>query len=172
MKKKKIVALLAAIAAVLGFGFASGTAMAADDYGAVGTISGTTVSFDFTGFTPGETVTITYDDTYVESVTVTPVAMKSVPATAGPTGGVHVTYTLKPGTPAGTTISATAVGETSKLQLSTSVVVPATGEGTPSGNQDQVAQTGAAIMPYVVAAVLLIAAGIAVFAARKSSARR
>ena len=44
--KKKIMAMLAVIAAVLGFGFATNTAMA-DDYGATVTYSGTTATVTF-----------------------------------------------------------------------------------------------------------------------------
>ena len=44
--KKKIVAILATIAAVFGFGFAANTAMA---YGATGTVSGNVATFTFTG---------------------------------------------------------------------------------------------------------------------------
>lgn len=168
--KKKIVALLAAIAAVFGFGFASSTAMA-DPYGSTGTISGTTVSFDLMGFTPGEKVIVSYDDTYVESVQVTSIAMRTVEAEAGKTGGVHVTYTLKAGTPAGTVITATGVGQDSKVEATASVTVEtAVGEGT-TATGNQVAQTGASVAPYAVAVVLLAAAGCAVFAARKAGAR-
>ncbi len=168
--KKKIVALLAAIAAVLGFGFATSTAMA-DPYGSTGTVSGTTVSFDLKGFNPGEVVIVSYDDTYVESAQVTPIDMRTIEAKAGETGGVHVTYTLKAGTPAGTVITATGVGKDSKVKATASVTVEtAVGEGTPAAG-DQVAQTGASVAPYAVAVVLLAAAGCAVFAARKAGAR-
>ena len=44
--KKKIMAVLATIAAVLGFGFATNTAMA-DDYGATVTYGGTTATVTF-----------------------------------------------------------------------------------------------------------------------------
>lgn len=50
-----------------------------------------------------------------------------------------------------------------------SVTVAATGEGTAKKNET--ASTGAAIAPYVVAVVLLAAAGISLVAVRKSSAR-
>ena len=52
---------------------------------------------------------------------------------------------------------------------SASVTVAATGEGTAKKNET--ASTGAAIAPYVVAVVLLAAAGISLVAVRKSSAR-
>lgn len=49
------------------------------------------------------------------------------------------------------------------------MTVAATGEGTAKKNET--ASTGAAIAPYVVAVVLLAAAGISLVAVRKSSAR-
>ena len=49
------------------------------------------------------------------------------------------------------------------------MTVAATGEGTAKKNET--APTGAAIAPYVVAVVLLAAAGISLVAVRKSSAR-
>lgn len=166
--KKKIVALLAAIAAVLGFGFATSTAMA-DEYGSTGNVNGAVVSFTLKGFEPGETVDITYDDTYVAEAKVTPIAMIS--GKAGATGGVQVDYTLKAGTPAGTVITAKGVGRTSGHEATASVTVEtAVGEGTPAAG-NKVPQTGASVAPYAVAVVLLAAAGCAVFAARKAGAR-
>ena len=64
--KKKIVAILATIAAVFGFGFAANTAMA---YGATGTVSGNVATFTFTGLTPGQRYVVSYNDTTVENVT-------------------------------------------------------------------------------------------------------
>lgn len=165
--KKKIVALLAAIAAVLGFGFASGTAMA-EPYGQIGAVEGNTVTASFTGLTPNGPVTVTADDNFVSDI----VQVISKQFYADAQGNLSVKLILKDGVAPGTLISVTATDETTKESTTVTSTVPATGEGTPSGNQGQVPQTGAAIMPYVVAAVLLIAAGIAVFAARKSSARR
>lgn len=174
--KKKIVALLAAIAAVLGFGFATGTAMA-DDYSSTGTIQNNVVAFELGGFTPGETVVVTYDDTYVASAEVITIANKTATGTAGTTGKVQVNYTLKAGTPAGTVITATGVGQTSGVTATASVTVQANNApaGTPSGNagtaQGGMPTTGASVAPYAVAVVLLAAAGCAVFAARKAGAR-
>lgn len=167
--KKKIVALLAAIAAVLGFGFASGTAMA-EPYGQIGAVEGNTVTASFTGLTPNGPVTVTADDNFVSDI----VQVISKQFYADAQGNLSVKLILKDGVAPGTLISVTATDETTQTSTTVTSTVPATGEGTPSGNQGQgqVPQTGAAIMPYVVAAVLLIAAGIAVFAARKSSARR
>ncbi|WP_204987535.1 hypothetical protein [Collinsella sp. BIOML-A4] len=67
--KKKIMAMLAVIAAVLGFGFATNTAMA-DDYGATVTYSGTTATVTFPAgtFQPNESVTVYYDDAIVADV--------------------------------------------------------------------------------------------------------
>lgn len=165
--KKKIVALLAAIAAVLGFGFASGTAMA-EPYGQIGAVEGNAVTASFTGLTPNGEVTVTADDNFVSDI----VQVISRTFTADAQGNLSVKLILKDGVAPGTPISVTATDETTQTSTTATSTVPATGEGTPSGNQGQVPQTGAAIMPYAVAAVLLIAAGIAVFAARKSSARR
>ena len=165
--KKKIVALLAAIATVLGLGFASTTAMA-DPYGQIGTVEGNTVTASFTGLTPNGDVTVTADDNFVSDI----VKVISRTFKADAQGNLSVKLILKDGVAAGTVVSVSAKDETTGSTATATATVPATGEGTPSGNQGQVPQTGAAIMPYVAAAVLLIAAGIAVFAARKSSARR
>jgi len=150
--KKKIVAILATIAAVFGFGFAANTAMA---YGATGTVSGNVATFTFTGLTPGQRYVVSYDDTTVENVTLT------------------ATYTFKSGF-AGTIASSIyavdgAGNPTGAALASASVTVAATGEGTAKKNET--ASTGAAIAPYVVAVVLLAAAGISLVAVRKSSAR-
>ena len=150
--KKKIVPILATIAAVFGFGFAANTAMA---YGATGTVSGNVATFTFTGLTPGQRYVVSYDDTTVENVTLT------------------ATYTFKSGF-AGTIASSIyavdgAGNPTGAALASASVTVAATGEGTAKKNET--ASTGAAIAPYVVAVVLLAAAGISLVAVRKSSAR-
>lgn len=175
--KKKIVALFAAIAAVLGFGFAANTAMA-DEYGSTGEINGNVVAFSLEGFTPGETVVVTYDDTYVAAAQVVTVANKTAEGTAGKTGKVQVNYTLKAGTPAGTVITATAKGQESGHVATASVTVKtAVGEGTGSASEgtgsasNELGNTGASIAPYALAVVLLAAAGFSVFAARKASAR-
>ncbi|MDM8323122.1 hypothetical protein QUW48_06160 [Bifidobacterium pullorum] len=167
--KKKIVALLAAIAAVLGFGFASGTAMA-EPYGQIGTVEGSTVTASFTGLTPNGPVTVTADDNFVSDI----VQVISKQFYADAQGNLSVKLILKDGVAPGTLISVAATDETTQTSTTVTSTVPATGEGTPSTDQgqSQVPQTGAAIMPYIVAVVLLAAAGIAVFAARKSSARR
>ena len=150
--KKKIVAILATIAAVFGFGFAANTAMA---YGATGTVSGNVATFTFTGLTPGQRYVVSYDDTTVENVTLT------------------ATYTFKSGfagTIASSIYAVDGEGKPTGAALATaSVTVAATGEGTAKKNET--ASTGAAIAPYVVAVVLLAAAGISLVAVRKSSAR-
>ena len=122
----------------------------------------------FTGLTPNGQVTVTADDNFVSDI----VQVISKQFYADAQGNLSVKLILKDGVAPGTLVSVTATDETTQTSTTVTSTVPATGEGTPSGNQGQVPQTGAAIMPYAVAAVLLIAAGIAVFAARKSSARR
>ena len=165
--KKKIVALLAAIAAVLGFGFASGTAMA-EPYGQIGAVEGNTVTASFTGLTPNGPVTVTADDNFVSDI----VQVISKQFYADAQGNLSVKLILKDGVAPGTLVPVTATDVSLQRCGALPAPVPAPGRGSPAGMQGQVPQTGAAIMPYVVAAVLLIAAGIAVFAARKSSARR
>ena len=179
--KKKIVAILATIAAVFGFGFAANSAMAADNYGATGTVSGNVATFTFTGLTVGQSYVVSYDDTTVESVKLAAIKYSN-PAKARDDGHgngiLTATYTFKAGF-SGTINSqifvADANGEpTGNALASASVTVAATGDGNTTGaaaNGSQTASTGAAIAPYVVAVVLLAAAGISLVAVRKSSAR-
>ncbi|MGO5068834.1 hypothetical protein [Bifidobacterium catenulatum] len=167
--KKKIVAILATIAAVFGFGFAANTAMA---YGATGTVSGNVATFTFTGLTPGQYYVVSYDDTTVENVTLAATKYSNA-AKAHEDGTLTATYTFKKGF-AGTINSqifvSNASGDPINAALaSAAVTVAATGEGTAKKNET--ASTGAAIAPYVVAVVLLAAAGISLVAVRKSSAR-
>lgn len=164
--KKKIVAILATIAAVFGFGFAANTAMAVD-YGSINgnaTASTTSVTFTFTGLTPNGKVKVEYFDPVID---VRQIAEKTF--TADDKGTLKLQYILKEGTPAGTTITATVTDLTTGKTASASATTPATGEGTAKKNET--ASTGAAIAPYVVAVVLLAAAGISLVAVRKSSAR-
>ncbi len=80
-------------------------------------------------------------------------------------------YTFK-ASQAGKTIAVKAVGAVSGTKTAT-IQVPATGTGDQSGTTTATtANTGAAIAPYGVAVVLLAAAGIALFAVRKSTTRR
>ena len=141
--KKKIVAILAAIATMFGFGFAANTAMA---YGATGTVSGN-VAMAATKY--------------------------SNAAQAHDDGTLTATYTFKSGfagTIASSIYAVDGAGKPTGAALaSASVTVAATGEGTAKKNET--ASTGAAIAPYVVAVVLLAAAGISLVAVRKSSAR-
>ena len=65
--KKKIVALLAAIAAVLGFGFASGTAWP-NRTARSAPWRATPVTASFTGLTPNGQVTVTADDNFVSDI--------------------------------------------------------------------------------------------------------
>lgn len=164
--KKKIVALLATIAAVLGFGFAANTAMA-DPYGSTGAVEGNTVSFSFAGLTPNGDVTVTADDNVVSDI----VKVVSRTFKADAQGTLAVKYILKEGVAPGTVITATATDVTTGKTVTASATVPATGAGTGTTATNTVPQTGAAVAPYAVAVVLLAAAGYAVFAARKASTR-
>jgi hypothetical protein len=162
--KKKIMAVLATIAAVLGFGFATNTAMA-DDYGA----TVTTVTFPAGTFQPNESVTVYYDDAIVADVQ--QIAEVSKTFTAKADGSLTLLYTFK-ASQAGKTIAVKAVGAVSGTKTAT-IQVPATGTGDQSGTTTATtANTGAAIAPYGVAVVLLAAAGIALFAVRKNTTRR
>lgn len=167
--KKKIVAILAAIATMFGFGFAANTAMA---YGATGKVSGNVATFTFTGLTPGKNYVVAYDDTNIENVTLAATKYSNT-AKAHDDGTLTATYTFKSGfagTIASSIYEADAAGNPTGAALaSASVTVAATGEGTAKKNET--ASTGAAIAPYVVAVVLLAAAGISLVAVRKSSAR-
>lgn len=176
--KKKIVAILATIAAVFGFGFAANSAMAVDQYGATGTVSGNVATFTFTGLTPDQYYVVSYDDTTVENVTLAATKYSNA-AKAHEDGTLTATYTFKKGF-AGTINSqifaSDAQGNHSGAALaSASVTVAATGAGDTTGAANGVAaetaKTGAAIAPYIVAVVLLAAAGISLVAVRKSSAR-
>ncbi|MGK4256640.1 hypothetical protein [Bifidobacterium pullorum] len=158
--KKKIVALLAAIAAVLGFGFATGTAMA-DPYGQPGVVEGNSVSFTFQGLTPNGEVTVTADDAVVSDI----VPVISRKFNADKNGTLTVKFILKDGVAAGTVVKATAEDKATGKTVTLEATVPSTGAG------NKVPQTGASVAPYAVAVVLLAAAGCAVFTARKAGAR-
>lgn len=174
--KKKIVAILATIAAVFGFGFAANSAMAVDQYGATGTVSGNVATFTFTGLT-GQYYVVSYDDTTVENVTLA-ATKYSKAAKAHDDGTLTATYTFKKGF-AGTISSQIFASDaeghhTGAALASASVTVAATGTGAAdaaANGSAQTASTGAAIAPYAVAVVLLAAAGISLVAVRKSSAR-
>lgn len=109
--KKKIMAVLATIAAVLGFGFATNTAMA-DDYGATVTYGGTTATVTFPAgtFQPNESVTVYYDDAIVADVQ--QIAEVSKTFTAKADGSLTLLYTFK-ASQAGKTIAVKAVGAVS-----------------------------------------------------------
>lgn len=165
--KKKIVALLAAIAAVLGFGFATGTAMA-DPYGQPGVVEGNSVSFTFQGLTPNGEATVTADDAVVSDI----VQVISRTFKADENGTLTVKFVLKDGVAAGTVVKATAEDKTTGKTVTLEATVPSTGAGAQAPQTGaQVPQTGASVAPYAVAVVLLAAAGCAVFAARKAGAR-
>ena len=179
--KKKIVAILATIAAVFGFGFAANSAMADDQYGATGTVSGNVATFTFTGLTAGQYYVVSYDDTTVENVTLAATKYSNA-AKAHDDGTLTATYTFKKGF-AGTISSQVFASDaqgnhTGAALASASVTVAATGAGSTTGTANgangsaqQTASTGASIAPYAVAVVLLAAAGISLIAVRKSSAR-
>ena len=124
--KKKIMAVLAVIAAVLGFGFATNTAMA-DDYGATVTYGGTTATVTFPAgtFQPNESVTVYYDDAIVADVQ--QIAEVSKTFTAKADGSLTLLYTFK-ASQAGKTIAVKAVGAVSGTKTAT-IQVPATGTG-------------------------------------------
>ena len=115
--KKKIMAVLATIAAVLGFGFATNTAMA-DDYGATVTYGGTTATVTFPAgtFQPNESVTVYYDDAIVADVQ--QIAEVSKTFTAKADGSLTLLYTFK-ASQAGKTIAVKAVGAVSGTQTAT-----------------------------------------------------
>ena len=174
--KKKLVAILATIAAVFGFGFAANSAMAADNnYGVTGagTVSGTTATFTFKNLTPGKNYVVSYDDTNVEHVTLAATKYSNVAAHAD--GTLTATYTIKAGfagTIGSSVFAVDAAGNPTGSPLATaSVTVAATGEGSASGaaSNSTVAQTGAAVLPFAVVVLMLAAAGIALVAARKTT---
>lgn len=158
---KKIMAVLATVAAVLGFGFATSTAMA-DDYGQTGTVTSSSVAVTLNGFTEGEDVVVTSDKgTGIEQV-----AQLTVKAKTGGVVNVKVN-----GVPCNTTVTVKGVGQTSgHVATSTATTAACNADGSTATNATT-AETGASVAPYAVAVVLLAAAGIALFAVRKTSAR-
>ena len=110
-----------------------------------------------------------YDDAIVADVQ--QIAEVSKTFTAKADGSLTLLYTFK-ASQAGKTIAVKAVGAVSGTKTAT-IQVPATGTGDQSGTTTATtANTGAAIAPYGVAVALLAAAGIALFAVRKSTTRR
>lgn len=163
--KKKIVAILATIAAVFGFGFAANSAMAVDQYGATGKVEGSTVTFTFTNLPKGRY--------YVASESEAVSAAKSnIVSITVDNGTATATFTVKASCN-DTKVTATLYNaDTNEALTSADVTVPATGDcETTTNGSAQTANTGAAIAPYIVAVVLLAAAGISLVAVRKSSAR-
>lgn len=171
--KKTLVALLAAIATVFTFGV--GTASA--DYGADVTVSGSTATVTFHGLTPGNMYRVRYDDTNVSSVVLAKYVYSNE-AAAHQDGTLTATYTFRDSAKPGDQIAAVLVDANNNDVVTATITVPATGTnngGTTTGgttSNDTIAKTGAAVAPYGVAVVLLAAAGIALFAVRKSTARR
>ena len=159
--KKKIVAVLAAIAAVFGFGFASNAAMA-EPYGVNGTVEGNVVTLVAPAgtFAPNETLSITVDTEVVSNVEFA--AAKTYTGKAHEDGSAKIVLTLT-GKVAGN-YNFTVKGEESGKTYNATVTLPAVGEPkTPS--------TGASVAPFAVAVALLAAAGVAVAAVRKTNAR-
>ena len=168
--KKKIVAILATIAAVFGFGFAANSAMAVDQYGATGKVEGSTVTFTFTNLPKGRYY-VASESEAVSAITLAAAKSNIVSITVD-NGTATATFTVKASCN-DTKVTATLYNaDTNEALTSADVTVPATGdcETTPNGSA-QTANTGAAIAPYIVAVVLLAAAGISLVAVRKSSAR-
>lgn len=168
--KKKIVAILATIAAVFGFGFAANSAMAVDQYGATGKVEGSTVTFTFTNLPKGRYY-VASESEAVSAITLAAAKSKIVPID---NGTATATFTVKASCN-DTKVTATLYNaDTNEALTSADVTVPATGDcgtTTATNGSAQTANTGAAIAPYIVAVVLLAAAGISLVAVRKSSAR-
>lgn len=200
--KKKIMALLAAIATVFGLGFAASTAMAADYAPA---IQGTT-SYDAKSHTLTATVNsdgavsagykyvyASYDSTMVSDVQlaaaydrtqyvgeatsdVFKVNIKLTDAAAQGGSKVYVKIFLSRVKGAASDLQAM-IDSGDAIQVkgneqdgSLSFSIPQVGPAEkPAGSTT--AKTGADVAPYAVAVVLLAAAGIALMAVRKSTAR-
>lgn len=168
--KKKIVAILATIAAVFGFGFAANSAMAVDQYGATGKVEGSTVTFTFTNLPKGRYY-VASESEAVSAITLAAAKSNIVSITVD-NGTATATFTVKASCN-DTKVTATLYNaDTNEALTSADVTVPATGNcETTTNDSAQTANTGAAIAPYIVAVVLLAAAGISLVAVRKSSAR-
>lgn len=170
--KKKIVAILATIAAVFGFGFAANSAMAVDQYGATGKVEGSTVTFTFTNLPKGRYY-VASESEAVSAIRLAAAKSNIVPITVD-NGTATATFTVKASCN-DTKVTATLYNaDTNEALTSADVTVPATGDcgtTTATNGSAQTANTGAAIAPYIVAVVLLAAAGISLVAVRKSSAR-
>lgn len=168
--KKKIVAILATIAAVFGFGFAANSAMAVDQYGATGKVEGSTVTFTFTNLPKGRYY-VASESEAVSAITLA-AAKSNIVSTTVDNGTATATFTVKASCN-DTKVTATLYNaDTNEALTSADVTVPATGAcETTTNDSAQTANTGAAIAPYIVAVVLLAAAGISLVAVRKSSAR-
>lgn len=156
--KKKLVAVLATVAAVFGFGFASNAALA--DYGTVGNVDGSSVSVTLDGFASEESVAVTSD----KGDKIETVAATTVKATKDGKVSVKVS-----GVACATEVTVSGKGATSGHEASVTTKTAACAE--PSSATKTTANTGAAVAPYAVAVALLAAAGVAVFAVRKTNAR-
>lgn len=166
--KKQIVALIVAVAAIVG-SLAVGSAAFAEDYGGTGEIKGNTVVFTWDTLPVGTVSETVYVDTeYVSGGTVTPITQK----VNGPyyhkyeDGSFSVKATLtKKAISEGTTVTAKAVFLTEDghtYEGTASQKVPATGASSAASasSGSSLASTGAVIAPYAVVALLLCAAGV------------
>ena len=179
--KKKLMALLAAVAAMVGLGFAADSAMAVD-YGATIPVTGNVVTYTVPAgtFRPHETVTATFDDTYISDVV--KIVQKSKQFEANADGGLTLQYTLTDAglkaAQEGRNPQIVLVGETSGNRFVLTLTAPAVGPGDQTDdktddktNGGTAADTGAAVAPYAIAVALLAAAGIAILSVRKANAR-
>ena len=172
--KKKIMAVVAAVAAL--FAVSAGTTAAfAEDYGAA-TVSGNTVTVSYKAgtFDPNETVYSTVDTDYVSNVV--QIADKTYTFKADAQGALNLKLTLTQKTlENGGKVTITVKGANSGNTYSTAAEVPATGapkaDDTAKSDGSTLAQTGASVAPYAVAVVLLLAAGAAAMAVRKQNSR-
>lgn len=184
--KKKIMAVVAAVAAL--FAVSAGTTAAfAEDYGAA-TVSGNTVTVSYKAgaFDPYETVNVTVDTEYVSNVV--QIADKTYTFKADAQGALTLKLTLtQKALENGGKVTVTAKGANSGKTYNTSAEVPATGapkaddtaksdgsaksDDTAKSGSAALAQTGASVAPYAIAAVLLLAAGAAAMAVRKQNSR-
>lgn len=208
--KKKIMALLAAIATVFGLGFGASTAMAAPAVPYAPAIQGT-VTYDSTNRTLTATIDsdgavdagykyvyAQYDSTLVSSVElaaafdhtqyvgeakadVFTVRIHLTDKAVKNATKIYVKFymckTQKADPTAEDIQNWLASGEALQVKgteqdLSVSFNIPQVGEQTESSEPSgSTAKTGAAVAPYIVAVLLLAAAGIALMAVRKSTTR-
>lgn len=203
--KKQIMAVLATIAAVFGFGFTAVTAQAADTYAP--TIITTGVSYDpatgiltvpvdadnaveagythvYVGYDKAQVADVTFAaaiNTYKYLGTVDhdqfKLALQLTDAMRATAGTVEIQVFMAKEKLANAADIATYEDKLVVTADGNTVLdynIPATGEGDKGNGStagDKVAQTGAALMPYVTAVILLAAAAIALVAVRMTGER-